>query len=78
MSPILFLMAIDWVMRETTADKPRGIQWTLFSELEDLDSRLRRLTDLNGMQSKQVLNINASKTKMICINANPDAPITVF
>ena len=37
MSPILFLMAIDWVMRKTTADKPRGIQWTLFSQLEDLD-----------------------------------------
>ena len=39
MSPILFLMAIDWVMRkkEGTADKPRGIQWTLFSQIEDLD-----------------------------------------
>ena len=24
-------------MRKTTSDKPRGIQWTLFSQLEDLD-----------------------------------------
>lgn len=37
MCPILFLVAIDWVMRKTTADKPRSIQWTLFSQLEDLD-----------------------------------------
>ena len=37
LSPILFLVVIDWVMRKTTSDKPRGIQWTLFSQLEDLD-----------------------------------------
>ncbi|XP_078141751.1 uncharacterized protein LOC139917505 [Centroberyx gerrardi] len=36
-SPILFLIAIDWTMRKTTSDKPRGIQWTLFTQLEDLD-----------------------------------------
>ena len=30
-------VVIDWVMRKTTSDKPRGIQWTLFSQLEDLD-----------------------------------------
>lgn len=35
MSPILLLIAIDWVMRKTTANKPRGIHW--FSHLEDLD-----------------------------------------
>ena len=29
--PILFLVLMDWVMRKTTSDKPRGIQ------LEDLD-----------------------------------------
>lgn len=37
MSPILFLISIDRVMRKTTADKPRGIQWILFSHLDDLD-----------------------------------------
>ena len=37
MSPILFLMAIDWVMRKTTADKPRDIQLTLFAQIEDQD-----------------------------------------
>ena len=37
LSPILFLVVIDWVMRKTTYDKPRGIQWTPFCQLEDLD-----------------------------------------
>ena len=32
LSPILFLVTIDWIMRQTISDKPRGIQWTLFSQ----------------------------------------------
>ena len=37
MSALLFNIAIDWVMRQATEDQPRGIRWTLFSALEDLD-----------------------------------------
>ena len=37
MSALLFNLAIDWVMRQTTSDRLRGIRWTLFSTLEDLD-----------------------------------------
>ena len=33
LSPILFLITIDWVMRQTTAIRSRGTQWTLFSHL---------------------------------------------
>ncbi len=33
LSPILFLITIDWVMKNTTADKSRGIQWTLADDL---------------------------------------------
>lgn len=29
--------SIDWMMRNTAADRPRGIQWTLWNQLEDLD-----------------------------------------
>ena len=32
LSKTLFLVVIDWVMRETTSDSPRG----MFSHLEDL------------------------------------------
>ena len=37
LSPFLFLLAIDWIMRRTTSNKRNGIQWTLWSQLEDLD-----------------------------------------
>ena len=37
MSALLFNLAIDWIMRQTTGDKNRGIRWNLFTNLEDLD-----------------------------------------
>jgi hypothetical protein len=36
LSPLLFLMVIDWVSK-TAYKKPKGIQWTLQTRLEDLD-----------------------------------------
>ena len=36
-SPLLFLIVIDYVMRTATADKPRGLVWGLFHRLEDSD-----------------------------------------
>ncbi len=36
LSPLLFLILIDFVLRQSTRI-PRGIQWTLQSRLEDLD-----------------------------------------
>ena len=35
LSPFLFLIVIDWIMRETTKDKKRGLQWSLMEQLED-------------------------------------------
>ena len=88
-SLILFLVAIDWMMRRTTADIPRSIQWTLFSQLADFDfvddlaalsttrCHLQEKTDRLSRFAKQVgLNINTSKTQVMCITATPDAPIT--
>jgi len=34
LSPILFLTIIDWIMRITILDQPRGIQWTPFAHLD--------------------------------------------
>ena len=75
LSPILFLITIDYVMRQT-CDRPRGIQWTLFKHLEDLDFAddlaliSRRLQDLqektcrlSNFAAKTGLAINISKTK---------------
>ena len=38
LSPFMFLVAIDWIMKTTTQKNRRnGIQWTLWSQLDDLD-----------------------------------------
>ena len=37
MLSVLFNIAIDWVLRRTMEDQRRGIRWTPFSTLEDLD-----------------------------------------
>ena len=37
LSPFLFLLAIDWIMKKTTKNRRNGIQWTPWSQLEDLD-----------------------------------------
>ena len=36
-SPFLFLLAMDWIMKKTTEGHKSGIQWTLFSHLEAVD-----------------------------------------
>ena len=36
-SPILFLIPVDWIMKNTITDKTRGIQWIMSLQLEDLD-----------------------------------------
>ena len=37
LSPFLFLLVIDWIMKICTKQRRNGIQWTLNTQLEDLD-----------------------------------------
>ena len=37
LSPMLFLVALDWIMKETTQQGDTGIQCTLTKRLEELD-----------------------------------------
>jgi len=84
LSPILFIVAIDWIMRRTTSDKPRGIQWTMFTKLEDLDfaddiallsstgTHMQEKTDRLIRFAKQTgLIINRKKTQLMNINITP-------
>ena len=90
LSPILFLVVIDWIMRQTTSGKPRGLQWTLLSHVEDLDvaeyleivsvrhDHLQDKTDRLSRQGKQTgINISTTKIQVMCINNTPIGPITV-
>ena len=77
-SPVIFLIVIDWVMRRATADKPRGIVWGLTSFLEDCDfaddiallshsqKDLQEKTIRVEKIAKSVgLKINSGKTKLM-------------
>ena len=37
LSPFLFLLVIDWIMKTVTSNRNNGIQWTLLTQLDDLD-----------------------------------------
>ena len=88
MSALLFNIAIDWVMRQATEDQKRGIRWTLFSTLEDLDfaddlallshthqhmqEKTSRLSDF----AQQIgLKISQKKTEVMTLNISDPLPI---
>ena len=78
MSGFWFLLALDWIMRKTTADKRRGIRWNFTTVLEDVDfaddiallssrfndlhEKTRRLTE---EAAKVGLKLNARKCKTL-------------
>ena len=37
LSPFLFILAIDWIITSATNQKRNGIQWTWWSQLDNLD-----------------------------------------
>ena len=82
LSPILFCLCIDWMMKRVTAIEKRGIKWTFQECLEDLDyadditlisQRFQDLqtktTDLAATAQQIGLMINTNKTKVMKINA---------
>ena len=81
MSAILFNVTIDWVMRKTTEKTPRGIRWSLFSRLEDLDfaddlallshthnDMQEKTNELNKFSKQIGLKINERKTETMTMN----------
>ncbi|KAK7103731.1 hypothetical protein V1264_018575 [Littorina saxatilis] len=90
LSPFLFILVIDWLMKESTNNRRNGIQWTLWSQLDDLDfaddlallshnqQQMQEKTDILTATSSQVgLNIHKDKTKILKINTTSKEPITL-
>ncbi|KAL0165193.1 hypothetical protein M9458_040946 [Cirrhinus mrigala] len=87
LSPFLFLLVIDWIMKTTTAGRNNGIQWTPWTQLEDLDfADDLALLSHNQMQDKTTrlattsartgLVINRRKTELMKINTTVSTPVT--
>ncbi|XP_071133150.1 uncharacterized protein [Mytilus edulis] len=89
MSLILFLLAIDWIQRNTKSDKKRGIQWTMFNQLEDLDIAILPITSEHLKEKTNILqctntcvkqtglNANAKRTKVMSVNTRNTTLITI-
>ena len=88
LSPLLFLIAIVWTMKRSTEHHRTGIQWNLFSQLEDLDfaddlallsethKHMQQKTERLQEKSSQLgLKINVGKTRVMKVNSRSSEPI---
>ena len=84
------LLVSDWIMRTTTSDRKNGIQWTLLTQLDDLDfadylallshnhkQMQDKTTRLATTSAGAVLKINLSKTELMKINTTAQQPVSV-
>lgn len=80
LSPFLFLLMLDYILRNVR-NRPRGIQWNTFQRLDDLDYAddivfmTHSLRDMRELLERLVafaadvgLKINVGKTKVMVIN----------
>ena len=90
LSPFLFLLSIDWIMKMSTEQKRNGIQWTLWKQLEDLDfaddlallshtqQQMQEKTNYVAHYSACIgLSIHKGKSKVLKINTSSNTPITL-
>ena len=88
LSPFLFLLAIDWIMNVSTKDRHNGIQWTPWTQLEDLDfaddivlfshdhNQMQEKTKAVASNSEKLgLRINQGKSKLLKVNISSPNPI---
>ena len=90
MSGFIFLIVVDWVMRNTTAANKTGIRWNFTSKLEDLDfaddialmsscyTHMQTKTrQLNQFAARTGLRINKKKTQILRINSKCENRILI-
>ena len=90
LSPFLFILAVDWLLREATSGRRDGIQWTLWTQLDDLDfaddlallshnhqQMQNKTTELATLSKSIGLRIHPQKSKLFRINSTAPEAIMV-
>ncbi|VDO67876.1 unnamed protein product [Schistosoma curassoni] len=90
LSPFLFLLVVDWIMKTSTSEGKHGIQWTAQNQLDDLDfaddlallSRTHEQMKIKAASAAAVsasvcLNIHMGKTKVLKYNTENSNPVTL-
>ena len=90
MSGFIFLIVVDWIMRNITAGNKTGIRWNFTSKLEDLDfaddialmsscyTHMQTKTrQLNQFAARTGLRINKNKTQILRINSKCENRILI-
>ena len=90
MSGLLFLLAVDWVMRNTLQEGNTGIRWKFNTKLEDLDfaddiallsstrQHIQAKTDKLTHEAERVgLKVNVDKCKLLRINSRNNDVVEV-
>ena len=89
LSPFLFLLIIDWIMKQSDNQKT-GIQWQITNKLEDLDfaddlallshtqAQMQEKTSKIAENSSKVgLHINVAKTKLMKLNTKSTRAVKI-
>ena len=90
LSPFLFILAIDWVMKEATKGRRNGLQWTPWQQLDDLDfaddlallshthAQMQTKTkELDSLSKSIGLRIHPEKSKLIRIGDTSNNPVVI-
>ena len=84
------MIVLDWIIRGTTKDKKRGLQWSLMEQLEDIDyaddidlisqrhtDMKEKLLKFDEEARKTGLKINVKKTTSLRLNHTSEATFTI-
>ena len=90
LSPLLFLLILDWVTKDAYANSGKGIQWTLTERLEDLEfaddlailshtlkDMHEKVSALSETGKRVGLKINHQKTKLLKINTQQNNNLNI-